>query len=249
MYNQSAAVTLENVTLSYNRHPAVHHISGTFERGSLTAVAGPNGAGKSTLLKGIAGIITPDEGHIQINGAGKGHVAYLPQASELQRDFPMSVLHLVATGFWHQSSGLRAITPAMKARASEALADVGLRGFEKRELASLSAGQFQRALFARLLVQDAALVLLDEPFTAIDADTTTHLLEIILRWHAEKRTVICVLHDFAQIRKYFPDCLLLARECIAWGDSAKTLQPDMLQNARVFHDSWHATPEICERAQ
>jgi len=244
----SASVTLENVTISYNRHPAVHHISGRFDAGSLTAIAGPNGAGKSTLLKAIAGILTPEEGRIVTLGAPRESVAYLPQASEMQRDFPMPVLHMVATGFWHSTGGTRAITNTMKTRALEALAEVGLPGFEKRDLASLSAGQFQRALFARLLVQDATVMLLDEPFNAIDAATTEHLLELVLRWHAQGRTVICVLHDFEQIRKFFPRCLLMARECIAWDESAKALNPQQLLNARFFRDDLHSHPEICERS-
>jgi len=239
------AIGLDNVTLSYNRHPAVHHISGRFEGGTLTAIAGPNGAGKSTLIKGIAGILRPDEGRITIENAHHERIAYLPQAAEIQRDFPMSVLHMVATGFWHRTGGTGTITPGMKKKAVQALIAVGLNGFEKRDLASLSAGQFQRALFARLLVQDASLILLDEPFTAVDAGTTAQLLAIIRQWHAEKRTVICVLHDLAQIREYFPQVLLLARECIAWGDPAKALSPETLASAAFFRDSWHANPEVC----
>ncbi len=237
-------VTLENVTLSYNRHPAVHHVSGSFERGSLTAIAGPNGAGKSTLLKAIAGIITPDEGRI----ASNERIAYLPQASEMQRDFPSTVLQMVTTGFWHKTGGLRAITPAMKEQARTAMLQVGLNGLETRDIGSLSAGQFQRALFARLLIQDATLILLDEPFNAIDETTTRHLMEIIQRWHKDGRTVICVLHDFELIRNHFPSCLLLARECVAWGSSVKTLHPENLLNARFFRPDFATASEICERA-
>jgi len=242
------SVALENVTISYNRHPAVHHVSGLFASGSLTAIAGPNGAGKSTLLKTIAGISKPDEGHIHINATQGQRTAYLPQASDMQRDFPCSLLHMVTTGFWHSTGGLRAITPAMKTEARDAITQVGLRGLDSRDIASLSAGQFQRALFARLLVQNASLILLDEPFNAIDESTTRHLLEIIRRWHKEGRTVICVLHDFDQIRAHFPECLLLARECIAWGSSAKTLHPENLLNARFFRPDLNTIPEICERA-
>jgi zinc/manganese transport system ATP-binding protein len=90
--------------------------------------------------------------------------------------------------------------------------------------------------------------LLDEPFNAIDESTTKHLLDIILRWHNEKRTIICVLHDFEQIRKYFPDCLLLARECVAWDSSAKALHPENLLNSRFFKDDWQSNIAICERA-
>ena len=242
-----SSVTLENVTLSYARHPAVHHVSGTFAKGSLTAIAGPNGAGKSTLLKAIAGIMKPDEGHIHIDETARGHIAYLPQATELQRDFPLNLLHLVATGYWHKTGGFGIITPEMKEAAAKALADVGLAGFGSRALAHLSAGQFQRALFARLLVQDAPLILLDEPFTSVDADTTSHLLELIARWHTEGRTVICVLHDFDQIRAHFPECLLLARECIAWGNSATTLDKARQSTALLFHENPHTQAETCQR--
>jgi zinc/manganese transport system ATP-binding protein len=246
MVGSRMTVILDNVTISYNRHPAVHHISGRFEKGTLTAITGPNGAGKSTLLKGIAGILSPDEGRISIEGTKR--LAYLPQAAELQRDFPMSVLHMIATGYWHKTGALGAITPAMKEQASQALSDVGLSGFEKRDISSLSAGQFQRALFARLLLQDAPLMLLDEPFAAIDADATEHLLAVIERWHQEKRTVICVLHDLDQIRKHFPECLLLARECIGWGSSGKILSPEHLMNTHFFRQGWNAGTELCERA-
>lgn len=242
-----SSVTLQNVTLSYNRHPAVHHISGTFAAGSLTAIAGPNGAGKSTLLKAIAHITQPDEGHITINSTESQRIAYLPQAADIQRDFPCTLLHLVTTGFWYSAGALRAITSPMKQQARDALAQVGLRGLESRDIASLSAGQFQRALFARLLVQDASLILLDEPFNAIDESTTNHLLHIIENWHKEGRTVICVLHDLDQIRAHFPECLLLARECIAWGNTKQTLHPENLLGARFFRPDL-TTTQICERA-
>lgn len=238
-----SAVTLKDITVSYARHPAVHHVSGTFKSGSLTAIAGPNGAGKSTLLKAIAGVIAPDEGHILIEGDGR--MAYLPQASDLQRDFPLTLMHLVATGYWHKTGGTGVITAAMKREAAKALADVGLAGYEKRTLQSLSAGQFQRALFARVLVQDAPLILLDEPFNAVDADTTSHLLELIAQWHREGRTVICVLHDFGQIRRHFPECLLMARECIAWESSQAALAPQRLLSARFFGETPHGESETC----
>lgn len=243
-----AAVTLDNITISYDRHPAVHHISGTFVSGSLTAIAGPNGAGKSTLLKAIAGIIPLDEGHITVENNVRARLAYMPQASELQRDFPLSVLHMVATGAWHQTRGIRTITPAIKTRAHDAIARVGLHGLDHRNLSSLSTGQFQRVLFARLLMQDAPLILLDEPFTAIDADTTEHLLGLVQQWHKEGRTVICVLHDFAQIRQYFPQCLLLARECIAWGNAEQVLTPEHLLSAQFFHGATAPHADLCERA-
>ena len=164
-------------------------------------------------------------------------MAYLPQAADLLRDFPISVLQMVTSGFWHTSNGFQRITRMQRQQAIDALEAVGLRGFNQRTLDSLSAGQFQRALFARVLVQDARLILLDEPFTAVDSNTTAALLEIIKRWHEEQRTVICVLHDFEQIKANFTDCLLLARECIAWGRSHDVLNPEHLFSARFFREA------------
>ena len=240
-------VKLENVTISYDRHPAVHHVSGEFSAGSLTAIAGPNGAGKSTLLKAIAGLLSPESGNISLASSIDTPIAYLPQAAEMQRDFPLSVLQMATTGFWDHTGAMGRITRIQKERALEAIDAVGLHGFAHRTLDTLSAGQFQRALFARLLLQDAPLILLDEPFTAIDEATTEKLLEIILRWHSEKRTIICVLHDFAQIKKHFPECLLLARGCVAWGESEKTLHPEHLLNARFFQAAYKPHAEECHQ--
>jgi zinc/manganese transport system ATP-binding protein len=242
----SVSVKLENITLSYDRHPAVHHLSGDFKSGSLTAIAGPNGAGKSTLLKGIAGILAPEEGRIVVDSSCAGNIAYLPQAAEIQRDFPLSVEHMVSMGFWQKTGFSGHITHALREQAREAIDAVGLRGFESRTLDTLSAGQLQRALFARLLLQDAKLILLDEPFNAIDTDTTLRLIEIVKRWHAEARTVICVLHDFHQIREIFPECLLMARECVAWGASKDALHPEKLLKARFFQPAYPDHAEPCE---
>ncbi len=242
----SAAVTVSNLTLSYDRHPAVHHMDGVFEAGSLTAIAGPNGAGKSTLLKAIAGMLVPSEGRIVLECALRD-IAYMPQAMEMEKDFPVSVLQMVCTGFWKQGGGFAAIDKAQKQAARNALATVGLSGFEHRQLGTLSAGQMQRALFARLLLQDAKLILLDEPFSAVDAETTEKLMEIIMRWHKEGRTIICVLHDLEHIRQHFPQCLLMARDCIGWGKSHDVLEKANLQRTRQFHEAWQETPEICQQ--
>lgn len=232
----TAAITLHDLTLAYDRQPAVHHLNGVFTTGELTAIAGPNGAGKSTLLKAIAGILDIHEGSIEFHGLTRRDIAYLPQVADIQRDFPINVLQMVASGFWKKANGFGRITTRQREQSLEALNVVGLRDFEKRTLDSLSAGQFQRALFARVLVQDAQVILLDEPFTAIDASTTEALLGVIKRWHQERRTVICVLHDFEQIKANFTDCLLLARECIAWGKPHEVLKSEHLLSTRLFRE-------------
>jgi zinc/manganese transport system ATP-binding protein len=242
---EGVAVTLENLTLSYARHPALHHVSGCFASGSLTAVAGPNGAGKSTLLKAVAGLIAPDAGTIRMQPA-RPCFAYLPQAATLQRDFPISLLEMVSLGLWKDSGGFGALGKAAREKALAALEKVGLAGFSARPVFTLSAGQFQRAQFARVLLQDAPLILLDEPFSAVDAQTQSRLLHLIAEWHAQRRTVICVLHDLAQIHAHFPQCLLLARRAIAWGATRDTLTPPHLAAAQQFHEAWQPDAELCE---
>lgn len=240
-----AAVRLDNVTFGYRRHPAVHHVSGTFAPGSLTAIAGPNGAGKSTLLKGIAGEMQPLSGRIALDGIKARDIAYLPQIAEIERSFPISVLDMVALGGWREAGLFGSIGPAVLKRAEAAIAGVGLTGFENRPVGTLSGGQAQRALFARVLVQDARLILLDEPFAAIDSRTTADLFAILTRWQGEGRTVIAVLHDHEAVRKHFPSTLLLARECIAWGPTGEALIPEHLLTARRMCEAFHDDAPVC----
>lgn len=244
-----APIQFDNVTLTYDRHPAVHHLSGAFEPGSLTAITGPNGAGKSTLLKALMGELTPVEGQISRSGLSVRELGYLPQAAEIDRQFPITVADAVILGAWRQIGPFGGVKRDIAKRAQQALAAVGLEGFERRAVGALSAGQFQRVLFARLLLQDARVIVLDEPFTAIDARTTRDLLEIVVRWHDEGRTVIAVLHDFDQVRAYFPNTLLLARELIGWGPTAHTLTETNLVRARAMAESWDESAHICTRPE
>ena len=239
------AVTLHNLTVSYRKHPALHHINGTFAQGSLTAVIGPNGAGKSTLLKSVAGLV-PVDSHSSVERAPPLRMAYLPQHSELDRSFPLSVRDCVLMGLWAETGAWGSASNTMLARVDAALQTVGLQGFERRPVGTLSSGQLQRTLFARLLVQDAQLILLDEPFNAVDSKTTAGLLSLVRQWHRQGRTVIAVLHDDAQVHAHFPSTLLLARECIAWGDTAIVLTGANIARARAMAEAWDETAAICD---
>lgn len=240
----TAAVCLDNLTVSYRSHPALHHISGSFLRGSLTAVVGPNGSGKSTLLKSIMGLLPIVESQLTVHVPHQ-RVAYLPQVTEIDRSFPISVHDCILLGCWHDSGAYGAVTSLMLKRINLALTAVGLQGFEKRNIGSLSGGQLQRALFARLLVQDADLFLLDEPFNAVDTKTLTGLLSLINQWHGQKRTIIAVLHDDAIVRTHFPNTLLLARELVAWGDTTLVLTEDNLRRSRIMTEAWDETTGMC----
>jgi zinc/manganese transport system ATP-binding protein len=230
----SDAIRIDDLTLGYDGHPAVHHLSGAFATGSLTAVVGPNGSGKSTLLKGIIGALTPLGGAIARNI----EAAYLPQSAEIDRSFPATVAELIGLGLWTRRGVFGGFTTNDRTELEGALKAVGLEGFATRGIDTLSGGQMQRALFARVLLQDAPLLLLDEPFAAIDEKTVIDLMALIEHWHREGRTVIAVLHDLALVRQHFPQTLLLAREPIAWGPTAESLRPENLSRARGMPEAW-----------
>ena len=128
-----------------------------------------------------------------------------------------------------------------------ALATVDLVELADRPVGSLSGGQFQRVLFARLLLQDAAVILLDEPFRAVDTKTVADLIALIERWHREGRTVLAALHDIEQVRAHFPRTLLLAREVVAWGETRKVLTPANLAKSRQLTEAFDEHAHVCER--
>lgn len=244
----TSALRFRDLTLGYDRHPAVHHLDGEVSQGSLLAICGPNGAGKSTLLKGVAGVLKPLGGSIERGGLKLRDIAYLPQAAEIDRSFPISVFDMVSMGFWRSAGLFGGIGNSMRAKVFDAIASVGLTGFEDRAIGTLSGGQMQRMLFARLLLQDAPVILLDEPFTAIDADTMADLVAVVERWHGEGRTVIAVLHDFEMVRAHFPQTLLLAREKVAWCDTGEALSAENLLRARRIVEAFDREALECTRA-
>jgi zinc/manganese transport system ATP-binding protein len=214
-------VVLRDVTVRYGRRVALEGVSGEFLSGSLTAVVGVNGAGKSTLLAAIAGVVRLARGTVTC--AARQRLAYLPQLAAIDRGYPLSVFELITLGGWRDFGAFRSPGTAVRERAATAAETVGLTGRLERRIDELSVGEFQRALFARLILQDAAVILLDEPFAAVDAQTVSLLLDRITRWHAEGRTVIAVLHDLELVQARFPSTLVLARRCIAWGTTAAAL--------------------------
>ncbi|WP_216086361.1 metal ABC transporter ATP-binding protein [Marinomonas posidonica] len=232
-------IKLNNVSVSYGQKYAVDSVSGSFAAGSLTAIAGPNGAGKSTLLKALMGELPLTMGEIHRGNLKIQDFSYLPQANEINRQFPLSVEDLVSLGIWRQKGAFGRITKDCLTRIREALVMVGLEDFGKHQIGTLSAGQFQRVLFARLLVQDAQVIILDEPFNAIDEGTINDLLKLIRQWHQQQRTVIAVLHDFEQIQQHFPNTLLLARQAVYWGDSKTALCAAHRQFAKNLTSSWN----------
>lgn len=240
-----AALCFHNLTLGYDRHPAVHHLNGEIRPGALVAVIGPNGAGKSTLLRGIVGILRPLDGSIHLGGLDSRDIAYLPQSAEIDRSFPISVFDFVGTGLWRGTGLFGGIGKVARDKILRAIASVGLNGFENRPIGTLSGGQMQRVLFARVLLQDARLIVLDEPFNAIDSKTTADLLTLVKHWHSEGRTVLAALHDMEMVRTHFAETLVLARGPVAWGPTAEVLTPENLLVAMRMCEAFDDNAAAC----
>lgn len=237
-------VTLTNVTVGYDKHPAVHHLSGCLGQGEWLAVMGPNGGGKSTLLKALAGLIPNHEGTIERHNLNEKCIAYLPQTLEIHRQFPITVEELVLSGAVPQK-GLWSSLKKNRHDMVAALKAVNLLGFEKRPIGTLSGGQLQRALFARVMMQNAQLILLDEPLAAVDQHTREDLMTLMKQWPQEGRTVVIVLHDEALVKKYIPQTLLLARDKIAWGKTQDVLTLENLKKAQSLHEAFPENTSIC----
>ena len=218
-------IRLDHVTLRHGSQEIVRDLTGTFAPGSLTALTGENGAGKTTLLRALAGLHPPTPGHIDRGGLKPSDIALLPQGSQLDRSFPIACRDVVALGLSGRMGPFRGIGHNQLKEAEQALATVGLPDLGGRAIGALSAGQFQRVLFARLILQDAPVLLLDEPFAAVDTATAHDLLGILHRWHKQGRTIVTVLHDLDMARAHFPDTLHLSAGQAVWGPTVGHIAP------------------------
>lgn len=211
-------IALHTLMFGYPGQSPLGTLDGCFDSGSLTAIVGANGTGKSTLLKTLAGLLPPLGGHFCMAPQARRQLGYLPQLAEFDRQFPLSVNDLVLMGCMPHCGMFGRISSAWRKNALDALDTVGMAEFAQAHIGTLSGGQLQRVLFARLLVMQSPVILLDEPFTGIDAQTTRALLAVIRQLHQEGRTILAVLHDLEQVQAHFPRVLMLASEGHRWGD-------------------------------
>ena len=246
----TAALQFRDLTLGYDRHPAVHHLDGAVDTGALVAVVGPNGAGKSTLFKGIAGLLKPLAGRIE-RGDGCRR-----RTSPICRRPPRSTaaFRSTSTTWWRWGCGgapacSAASTARRATRIEQAIAAVGLTGFEDRAIATLSGGQMQRMLFARLLLQDARVIVLDEPFNAVDAKTSADLFDLVQRWHGEQRTVLDrdARHRF-RAGEFSRDAAARARAG-RLGQAPRRADAENLLTARRMCEAFDEQAEVCAAAE
>lgn len=200
------ALTLDGVAAGHDGQASIADVSLMVPSGARVAVIGPNGAGKSTLLKTIAGELPALAGQLQ-RCATCARMGYLPQSATVDTRFPISVFEFVAMGALGRTGLFGRLDGDTRHRIEHALARTGLTELARRPIGALSGGQLQRARFARLVLQDAALLLLDEPFAGVDRPTRAALLRLIDEWHDEGRTVLVVLHDVELVRQRFEWCL------------------------------------------
>lgn len=216
-------ITLTELVLGYQGLQISPPVSGCFCAGSMTAVVGANGTGKSTLLKTMLRLIPAVSGTLAFSCGQAPRAAWLPQLAEMDRQFPATVYDVVCMGSWPERGIFAALSRQHRLRIIEAIERVGLSSLHRQPIETLSGGQFQRMLFARLLVQNAPLVLLDEPFTGVDAQTSHFLMTLIHEMHDAGQTVIAVLHDNALVESHFNQVLLLGSEACHWGSTSDVL--------------------------
>ncbi len=226
------AIKIHNLTVQYGNSEALHNISANILYGSLNAIVGPNGSGKSTLLKILNAIVPIHKGTVSIAQPLHNSIGYLPQKSEVDTYFPITVKELVAMGFCHHHGLFTKINDQMLSEVMIALSEVNMQQHAHKWIHDLSGGQFQRVLFARLILQNADLILLDEPFTAVDQYTIEELLKLIMQWHKQGKTILVVNHEMDLVKKYFPNTILLAKKLIAYDQTNKVITNDNIQKAR-----------------
>lgn len=227
-------IALHSLTFGYPGQP-LGTLDGCFDSGSLTAIVGANGSGKSTLLKTLAGLLPALAGHFCMAPGERRPLGYLPQLSEFDRQFPLSVSDLVLMGCVPHCGLFGRISGQWRKHAQEALDTVGMADAAHAPIGTLSGGQLQRVLFARLLVMQSPVILLDEPFTGIDEHTTQLLLATIRHLHQQGRTILAVLHDLEQVRAHFPQVLMLHPAGHRWGDCRSILAESHTADATGAH--------------
>ena len=228
-------IELHDLTITYNKKPALWGIDFTLPAGQLIGIVGPNGAGKSTLLKAIMGLLPLSSGYVEIMGKKlddvRKKISYVPQRESVDWEFPASVMDVVLMGLYSSKGMFRRISRADKEKAKHALEKVKMLPFAKRQIAQLSGGQQQRVFLARALAQDADIYLMDEPFAGVDAASESAIFKILEFMRSEGKTIVVVHHDLQTAAQYFDWAILLNTRLVGSGPIDKIFTSELLQEA------------------
>ena len=226
---------IEDLTVSYHRVPAIHHLTLTLAAGHCVGLFGPNGAGKSTLIKTIAGLITPETGRIFIAGEEvsktASRIAYLPQRETIDWDFPVTVEGLVEMGRYHQVGLFGQFSFRDRSAVKEALDLFQLGPLAQRQIKALSGGQQQRAFLARAWAQEADLYLLDEPFAGLDRTSAAALASALQILKERGKLLLVSHHALSEAAMLFDSAILLNGELVACGSISEALSARNLECA------------------
>jgi manganese/zinc/iron transport system ATP- binding protein len=227
------AIEVHDLTVSYQRKPALWGIDFTLPAGVMAGIIGPNGAGKSTLIKAMMGLIEHDSGYVKIFNQDidlvRNRIAYVPQRGTVDWDFPASVLDVVQMGRYKKRGLFRSLTGEDKKMAMTCLEKVGMEAFKNRQISQLSGGQQQRVFIARALAQEADVYFMDEPFAGIDATTEQTIFELLGNMRNEGKTILVVHHDLQSAYQYFDWILLLNTQLIGAGPKSDIFIPEFLR--------------------
>ena len=227
------AIEVHNLTVLYDKNPALWDIDLHLPQGKIIGIVGPNGAGKSTLLKALMGMVNTSSGYVKLFGHSlrkvRKRVSYVPQRESVDWDFPISVRQVVMMGRYAHIGLFRRPRQKDKQKVSECLEKVGMTEYAERQIAQLSGGQQQRVFLARALVQEADLYLMDEPFAGIDAKTERLLFQLVKEITSEKKTVVIVFHNLQAVAQHFEWIVLLNKRLIASGRTEEVFTEEKLQ--------------------
>lgn len=226
--------TAQDLTLGYRDQPLISRLSFSLEAGQVTAVIGHNGAGKSTLVRTVLGLQPPLSGNFDWTGNRPPQIAYIGQTNELDHQFPVRVKDVVAMGVWKSLGFWSRLDGSNAHRISAALERTGLTEMADRPLYECSSGQLQRCFFARAIAQDAPILLLDEPFSAIDQTTESNLIDIIKDWRSEGRAILIIMHDLSSVLDVSDTCLLLGGGRATFGDTKSVITTENLVSFRYM---------------
>jgi len=234
-----ARLELVDVTIGYGPKVGLQHINLEVVHGAQVAVVGPNGAGKSTLFKALVGLLPLQAGEIYIHSQLLGHhqdcVAYLPQREAVDWRFPVTVKDVVCMGRVGAAGWFRRMSRKDMSKVEQAMDAMGIMALANEAIGDLSGGQQQRVFLARALAQEPHILLMDEPFTGIDAATQEITINLLHDLKRQGVTVMVSTHDLNLAASEFEHVLLLNREVVAFGNPSAVFQPKHLRKAFGSH--------------
>ncbi|MEJ6400036.1 metal ABC transporter ATP-binding protein [Nicoliella lavandulae] len=226
---------IRNLSVSYGNTPVFSNLSLDVRPGKITGIIGPNGAGKSTMIKAVLGLIKAQSGTSEYNGQPiknvKKKIAYVEQRKDLDLAFPINVFDLVLTGSYGRLGLFKSPGKTEKQAAQSALEQVKMQDFADRQFGNLSGGQLQRVFVARAILQQADIVILDEPFVGIDLQSETAIMDILKQWRDQNKTILVVHHDLNKVSNYFDDLIIMNHGIVAAGPVDQVYNPENMSKA------------------